>query len=74
VVRIVERPGYTRDHTGFILKNESLCVSDSVRVRVRVERMDSVPLIGFGKVPHFVSRIPTKYTQAHAELSEGPYE
>lgn len=59
-IRIVKRDGYTKAHTNFILKNVSLCISDIVKVKV--ELVDSVPLIGFGKVPHFVSKTPTKYT------------
>jgi phenylacetate-CoA ligase len=59
-IRIVKRAGYTQAHTDFIMKKISLIVSD--RVKIRVELVDSVPLIGFGKVPRFVSKIPTKYT------------
>jgi phenylacetate-CoA ligase len=60
VIKIVKRAGYTKAHTDFILKNSALIISRIVKVRVEV--VDSVPLIGFGKVPHFVSKIPTKYT------------
>ncbi len=60
VIRIVKRADYTNIHTDFILKHVRLLVSD--KVKVRVELADSVPLIGFGKVPHYVSKIPTKYT------------
>lgn len=59
VIRIVKRAGYRQAHTDFILKKISFTASDIVKVRV--ELIDSVPLIGFGKVPHFVSKIPTKY-------------
>jgi phenylacetate-CoA ligase len=60
VIKIVKRVGYTNAHTDFILKKISLCFAKIARLRV--ELVDSLPLIGFGKVPHFVSKIPTKYT------------
>jgi phenylacetate-CoA ligase len=60
VIKIVKRTGYTKAHTDYILKKVSLCISKVAKLRV--ELVDSVPLIGFGKVPHFVSKIPTKYT------------
>jgi phenylacetate-CoA ligase len=60
VVKIVGKDGYTQAHTDFILNKIGLIISDTARVRV--ELMDVVPLTGFGKVPHFVSKIPTKYT------------
>lgn len=60
VIKIVEKEGYTRAHTDFILKNSMLITSGIVKVRVEI--VNSVPLIGFGKVPHFVSKISTKYT------------
>lgn len=60
LIKIVKRTGYTEAHTDFILKNSMLIFSGIVKVRVAF--VDSVPLIGFGKVPHFVSNIQTKYT------------
>jgi len=60
VIRIVKRAGYTQAHTNFILNKINLIISDIVKARV--ELVDSVPLLGFGEVPHFVSKIPTKYT------------
>lgn len=59
-IRIVKRTGYTQAHTDFILKNMGPWIARIVKVRVEV--VDSAPLIGFGKVPHFVSKIPTRYT------------
>lgn len=61
IIRILPKTGYTKTHTNFILKNASLIISDIVKVKV--ELADSIPLTGFGKIPHFVSKIPTKYTQ-----------
>jgi phenylacetate-CoA ligase len=58
VIRIVKKTGYTEAHTDFILKHVTLLTSRIVKVKV--ELVDSVPLVGFGKVPHFVSKIPTK--------------
>lgn len=60
VVRIVKKQGYTDAHTEFIRKNSTFMMSRVVKMKV--EAMDSVPLTGFGKVPHFVSKIHTRYT------------
>jgi len=60
VIRIVRRAGYKEAHTDFILKNLSFRVADIAKVRV--ELVDSLPLLGSGKMPHFLSKIPTKYT------------
>jgi len=60
VIRIVKKTGYTEAHTAFVLKHAGLIVSKIVRLKV--ELVDSVPLTGFGKIPHFVSKIHTQYT------------
>jgi phenylacetate-CoA ligase len=60
VILIVKRPAYVQAHTDFILKNITMGISSTARIRV--EFVDSLPLDGFGKVLHFVSKIATKYT------------
>jgi phenylacetate-CoA ligase len=60
VIRIVKKTGYTDAHTAFILKHAGLIVSRIVRLKA--ELVDSIPLTGFGKMPHFVSKIHTRYT------------
>jgi phenylacetate-CoA ligase len=60
IIRILPKTGYAKTQTDFILKNVSLIISDIVKVKV--ELADSIPLTGFGKIPHFVSKIPSKYT------------
>jgi len=60
VIRIVRRTGYTQAHTNFILSNISFRIAKIANVRV--ELVDSLPFIGIGKVPHFLSKIPTEYT------------
>lgn len=59
-IRIVPKQGYKQAHTDFILKNINWRIADIATVRV--ELVDSVPLIGFGKLRHFFSKIQTKYT------------
>jgi len=60
VIRIVKRTGYTEADTDFIMKRINLVKSDVAKVKI--ELIQSVPLIGFGKVSHFISKIHTKYT------------
>lgn len=60
VIKIVPNQGYEQRHTDFILKNINYSISDIANVRV--ELADSLPIIGFGKVRHFTSKIQTKYT------------
>ena len=59
VIKVLKGTGYNEAHTDFIFKHVSFCTSS--RVKVRVEFVDTVPLIGLGKVPHFV-KLPTEYT------------
>jgi hypothetical protein len=60
VIRIVPKQGYKQAHTDFILKSINWRIADIANVRV--ELVDSLPFTGFGKVPHFASKIQTKYT------------
>jgi phenylacetate-CoA ligase len=60
IIRVVKRAGYTQAHTDFILRNIGKRIADIAKVKV--ELVDSLPMTGFGKIPHFVSKIPTRYT------------
>jgi phenylacetate-CoA ligase len=59
VINVVKGKGYTEAHTDFISKHARAYTSSRVKVRVKFVYM--MPLIGFGKVPHFV-KLPTEYT------------
>jgi phenylacetate-CoA ligase len=59
-IKIVPDRSYEQRHTDFILKNIRWHSSDIANVRV--ELVDSLPFVGFGKVRHFFSKLQTKYT------------
>ena len=58
VIKIVRRPGYSKAHTNFILKN----VKYFGQSKVKVELVNSIPLEKSGKIRHNVSKLSTKYT------------
>ena len=60
IVKVVRRPGYSKAHTDFILKNVKYHTAREAKIRV--ELVDSIPLEGSGKIRHTVSKIATKYT------------
>lgn len=59
-IRIVKKEGFTDNHIDFIRKNSTFTMSQTAKVKVEV--INSVPLVSFGKVPHFVSKIHSRYT------------
>ncbi len=60
VIKIVPKEGYKKVHTDFILKHINYRISSIADVRV--ELVDSVPIVAFGKVRHFFSKLETRYT------------
>jgi phenylacetate-CoA ligase len=60
IIKIVPKQGYEQRHTDFILKNINYSISNIANVRV--ELADSLPIIGLGKMRHFVSKTQNKHT------------
>jgi phenylacetate-CoA ligase len=58
IIKIVSRPGYTKAHTDFILKNIKIFGP----AKIRVELVDSISLEKSGKIQHAVSKLATRYT------------
>jgi len=57
-IRIVRKPGYTKEHTNFILKR----IRYFGGAKIRVEPVDSILPEESGKIRHVVKKIATPYT------------
>jgi len=57
ILKIVRKPGYTKEHTDFISKH----IKYFGRAKIRVEPVDSILPGESGKIRHIVKKVPAPY-------------